>query len=106
MPLLLIVAPFQKRIALLLFAVLPLHVVVLSRFSVRPPTSTLRFGPVIATSLLKVVLAAPDIVPPVQLTGPWNVVSVPVMVLPLSRNAEVCVPPFTVTVAPRLHSRC
>ena len=84
--------------ALLLSAVLPLQVVVAPRFSVRT-SSVFRFGPVMDTLFVKVVLAAPDIVPPVQLTGPWKTLSVPASVLPLRMNGVVCVPPLIATVA-------
>src|SRR5829696_2590929 len=72
-PLLLIVPPFQNWIALLLAAVLPVQLVVAFRLTTRPPNTTLVFGPVIVTLLLKVVLAAPEIPPPLQVAIPWNV---------------------------------
>src|SRR3982751_1725752 len=81
-PRLLIVAPFQNWMALLLAPVLPLQVVVPSRLTVPPPTITLVFGPEIVRSLANVVAAVPENVPPVQVAGPWKVRSVPVIVLP------------------------
>ena len=63
---------FQKRMALLLLAVLPLQVVVPFRLTVRPPTA-FRFGPEMVTSLVEGCgAAAPAMLPPVQVTGPWN----------------------------------
>src|SRR5678816_658023 len=94
MPWLLIVAPFQNWIALLLLPVLPAQVVVASRLTVPPPTITLVFGPEIVTSLAKVVAAVPEKLPPVHVAAPWKVRSVPVMVLPLNRKGEVSVPPL------------
>src|SRR6476620_10839768 len=85
-PLLLIVAPFQNWIALLLSAVLPAQVVVFSRLTVPPPTISFGFGPEIVTSLANVVTAVPEKLPPVHVAGPWKVRSVPVIVLPLNRN--------------------
>src|SRR5678815_5506194 len=79
-PRLLIVAPFQNWIALLLAPVLPVQVVVPIRFTVPPPTITLVVGPEIVRSLSKVVAAVPENAPPVQEAGPWKVRSVPVMV--------------------------
>ena len=79
-PWLLIVAPFQNWIALLLAAVLPAQVVVFSRLTVPPPTITFGFGPEIVTSLANVVTAVPEKLPPVHVAGPWKVRSVPVIV--------------------------
>src|SRR6476659_743444 len=98
-PLLLIVAPFQNWIALLLAPVLPDQVVVFSRLTVPPPTITLVLAPEIVRSLAKVVMAVPENVPPVHVAGPWKVRLVPVIVLPLNRKGEVRVPPFSVTTA-------
>src|SRR3954468_10231938 len=98
-PLLLTVPPFQNWIALLLSAVLPLQVVVPFRLTMRPPATTLVLTPVIVTLLLKVVLAAPLIAPPVHVASPWNVWSLPASVLPLSTNGGVWVPPFRKTTA-------
>src|SRR4051794_8451975 len=98
-PWLLIVPPFQNWIALLLAAVLPDQVVVPSRLMVPPPTSTLVFGPEIVRLLPKLVVAVPENAPPVQVDEPWNVRSVPTIVLPPNRNCDVSVPPFSVTTA-------
>src|SRR4051812_46092829 len=98
-PLLLIVAPFQNWMALLLAPVLPDQVVIFSRLIVPPPTIVFAFGPEIVVSLANVVIAVPEKLPPVHVAGPWKVRSVPAMVLPLNRKGDVSVPPFSVTRA-------
>src|SRR5690349_20147290 len=90
-PRLLSVAPFQNWIWLFLAAVLPLQVVV--------PSSFFGLMPDIVTSLAKVVVPTPEIVPPVQVTGAWKVWSSPLRTLPLKRNFAVWVPPLIVTIA-------
>src|SRR6188474_2212634 len=92
-PRLLIVAPFQNWIALLLTPVLPLQVVVPWRLRVRPPPTTLVFAPVMATLLAKSVVPGPKIAPPVHVAAPWKVWLLPLSWLPLSRNGVVWVPP-------------
>ena len=61
--------------------------------------TALVLAPEIVTSLAKVVVPAPAIVPPVHVTGPWNVCASPLSTLPLKRNGVVCVPPLMVTRA-------
>ncbi len=107
-PLLLTVAPFQKRIALLLFAVLPLQRVVPFRLRMRPPTSTFVVAPEMSSASAKVVLPVPLSEPAVQAEAPLTLRSPPPASAPpfslkpatVLATASVEVPALMIAVSP------
>src|SRR5687768_11271163 len=94
-PVLLIVPPLN-RIALLLAAVLPLQVVLLTLI-MRPSSISFRALPVMDRSPSNWVVAAPLMLPPVQVPSPVNVWLVPCRLPPLMSTGVLCVPPLTLT---------